>query len=126
MEQARRRLHFTNLNVWQKASELSSEIGKATKSRPWARYPNLCDQISRSALSVSSNIAEAEGQATNKGSIKFYFIARGSLNEVQSQLQEALYRQCLNKEECDELYKLTEDVARLIAGVLRSRRARNK
>ena len=123
-QQPRRRLHYSELNVWQKASEFSAKVTEETRSSLFNRHLNLRDQLNRSALSIHSNIAEGEGQSTNKGSIKFYFIARGSLNEARSQLRESFVRGCITQDKLKLLDALAEDVARLIAGVLRARRAR--
>ena len=40
----------------------------------------------RSALSITSNIAEGFGRKSNKEKVQFYTIARGSLIELQNQL----------------------------------------
>ncbi|WP_042720123.1 four helix bundle protein, partial [Flavobacterium sp. B17] len=46
----------------------------------------LQNQIRRCAVSIPSNIAERFGRNTNKETIHFLFIARGSLYELETQL----------------------------------------
>lgn len=45
------------------------------------------DQIRRSAVSVPSNLAEGDEQDTDKESIRFFFIAKGLLAELRTQLE---------------------------------------
>ena len=120
----RRRLAVEDLNVWKKAVQLSVETNQVIFSQQFRGPASLRDQITRSASSIPSNIAEGEGQPTNRASIKFYFIARGSLNELQSQLAEATRRGCIPGKECANLESLSVEVAKLIAGVIRSRKSR--
>jgi four helix bundle protein len=121
-----RRLGHQNLNVWKKSMELAAAVGELTQGRRWSNNRALRDQIQRSAISVPSNIAEGEDQSTNRASIKFYFIARGSLSEVRSQLALANLQGLLEKEQKSRLEDLCETVGKLIAGVLRVRREREE
>jgi len=77
---------FTEMPVWQKASELSVEIFTLCKDLPRSEDYGLTSQIRRSANSVSSNIAEGFGRKTNKDKIHFYIMARGSAFETQNHL----------------------------------------
>ena len=126
MDKPKRRIQYTDLNVWKRATEFSAQVSRVSESVAFSRSPELRGQLYRSALSVPSNIAEGEGQGSNRGTIKFYFIARGSLYEARTQLLEALNRNCISQQKYGELSSLADDVARLIAGVIRARRAREK
>ena len=124
MNQPYRRLRYTDLNVWKKSMELSREVCAVLKQRGFSGSGGLKAQLERSVSSVPSNIAEGEGQPTNRASLKFYSIARGSLNEVRSQLAEALARNCLSFEQHRRLESLAEESSKLIAGVIKVRKAR--
>jgi four helix bundle protein len=119
-----RRLKYTDLNVWKKAIQLAVGVGNILSAPGFYRSRGLRDQLERSVSSVPSNIAEGEGQPTNRASIKYYFIARGSLNEVRSQLVEAFARSCISKAKYDELEALAEVTSKLISGVIKVRKAR--
>jgi four helix bundle protein len=76
-------MKFKNLEVWQLSYQLSCAIYHQTKDlRDWGYK----DQITRSGLSVPSNIAEGIERQTNKEQIQFMYIARGSLAELMTQL----------------------------------------
>ena len=46
----------------------------------------LTSQIRRAAVSVPSNLAEGAGRASKKEFVQFVHVARGSLNELETQL----------------------------------------
>jgi four helix bundle protein len=77
---------FKSLLVWQKAQELAVAIYQITRSPRFAREFALVDQIRRAAVSVSSNIAEGDERDTDKDAVRFFFIAKGSIAELRSQL----------------------------------------
>jgi len=78
----------------------------------------LRDQIRRSAISIASNLAEGDERETDKESIRFFYIAKGSLAELRTQVQIAHEIGYLKRElyetvenECNELGKM---IGRLI------------
>lgn len=77
---------FKDLIVWQKSHELVLDVYKLTQKFPNEEKFGLTDQIKRSAISISSNIAEGFGRNTNKDKFHFLIMARGSSNELLSQL----------------------------------------
>jgi len=74
---------FRNLKVWKDAKDIAVEIYKITKS--FKDY-SLKDQLRRAGISISSNIAEGDERFSNKESIRFFYIANGSIAEVITQL----------------------------------------
>ena len=77
---------FTDLDAWQEAHKLVLSIYKITNSFPEDEKYGLISQMKRSAVSVTSNIAEGFGRSTKKDKIRFYTIAIGSLYELRNQL----------------------------------------
>lgn len=47
----------------------------------------LRDQLRRSAVSIASNLAEGDERDTDKESVRYFFIAKGSVAELRTQLQ---------------------------------------
>ena len=78
--------NFKHLRVWQDAITLAADIYKISNTSTFSRDFNLRDQIRRSVISVSSNIAEGEERGTVKETIYFFNIAKGSIAETISQL----------------------------------------
>jgi four helix bundle protein len=66
---------------------LAHQIYKATKTFPKEEMFGLTSQIRRAAVSVPSNIAEGRGRLSDKAFLIFIGHARGSLYEVQTQLE---------------------------------------
>lgn len=77
---------YIDLEVWKEARVLASEIYVVTKSFPKDEMFGLVSQMRRCAVSVPSNIAEGCGRNYPKDSIQFFFIARGSIYELETQL----------------------------------------
>jgi len=78
--------NFRQLRIWQLAKELAVKIYKLTASVPSSKDFGLKDQIQRSAVSVPSNIAEGDESGTNKASVRYFYTAKGSIAELQTQL----------------------------------------
>jgi four helix bundle protein len=72
---------FKELLVWQKSVDLAVEIYKLAKGFPPDERFGLIAQITRSAVSVPSNIAEGAGRNSNGEFKNFLGIATGSTYE---------------------------------------------
>ena len=81
---------FKGLEVWQKSKELAVRIYKISNEGSLRREFGLRDQIRKCAVSIPSNLAEGDERDTDKESIRFFYIAKGSLAELRTQLQIAL------------------------------------
>lgn len=79
-------MDYKELDIWLQARELVKTVYVLTKSFTKDEQFSLTSQVKRSAVSVSSNIAEGCGRQTNKETIHFLHIARGSLFELETQL----------------------------------------
>jgi len=77
---------YRDLDVWQQARVLVKIIYQLTRSFPKDEQFGLISQLRRAVISVPSNIAEGCGRNHFKDSTQFFFIARGSLYEVETQL----------------------------------------
>ncbi len=78
---------FKDLAVWQKAKDLAVLIYRVSNSEMKSVDFGLKDQIRRSAVSVASNLAEGDERDTDKESVRYFFIAKGSVAELRTQLQ---------------------------------------
>lgn len=78
---------FKDLAVWQTAKDLAVLIYKLTTHEMKSIDLGLRDQLRRSAVSIASNLAEGDERGTDKESIRYFFIAKGSVAELRTQLQ---------------------------------------
>ncbi len=74
---------FENLEVWKRSSRLSADIYRQLRH---LRDFGFKDQITRSGLSVPSNIAEGEERSTPQQTINFLNYAKGSCGELKTQI----------------------------------------
>jgi four helix bundle protein len=78
--------NFKELKVWQLSKKLAVNIYKLTEEGAFIKDFGLKDQIRRACISVPSNIAEGDNLDTDKQSIRHFYIARGSVAELRTQL----------------------------------------
>ncbi|WKD22977.1 four helix bundle protein [Pseudoalteromonas sp. KG3] len=76
-------MNFKELDVWKRSARLSAEIYKATFN---LNDFGFRDQLTRSGLSVPSNIAEGVSRLSDKETVQFLSIAKGSLAELETQV----------------------------------------
>jgi four helix bundle protein len=76
---------FEELPVWQKAKDIAVQIYKVTQQGELAKCYSLVEQIRKSAVSISSNIAEGFERGSRKEFIQFLYIAKASAGELRSQ-----------------------------------------
>ncbi len=72
-----------SLDVWKKSCRVSVEIYKYLKN---CKDFSFKEQITRSSLSVASNIAEGMEKDSNKDKVRFLNISEGSIAELITQI----------------------------------------
>jgi four helix bundle protein len=109
---------FEEMQVWQKARILCTNIYTISTSTDLAKDYKLKDQINGSSGSIMDNIAEGFGRGGNQEFIQFLEISHGSACECQSQLYRILDRLYINKTLFDELFLLCSDIRKMILGLI--------
>ena len=79
--------YFRDLLVWQKAMDLARSVYRDTSRFPKAELFGLTSQMRRAAVSVPSNIAEGHGRLSDGNMRVFLAQARGSLFELETQIE---------------------------------------
>ena len=115
---------YTNLEVWQLARQLVSEIYAASQLFPKEELFGLTNQLRRAAVSIPSNIAEGCGRQTPRDTINFLFIVRGSLYELETQVYVALDLQYLTSATAEALFVLVTSCKKLLHGFINHYRQR--
>jgi four helix bundle protein len=85
-EDNKRIVAFTDLVTWQEAHNLVLMVYAVLKKFPREETYGLKSQMQRSAVSITSNIAEGFGRNGYKERVQFYYVAQGSLMELKNQL----------------------------------------
>ncbi|MGV3586367.1 MAG: four helix bundle protein [Adhaeribacter sp.] len=100
---------YTDLDVWTSSRSLANKIYEITKGFPKEEIFGLTSQLRRAAVSIPSNIAEGCGRQYSKDAIQFFFVARGPLYELETQLYIASDQGYISP---DEIAKCLEEVAK--------------
>lgn len=79
--------NYKNLRTWQYAMKLAEIVYEKMKLMPKEETNNLVFQIKKSVVSVPSNIAEGYGRNTTNDLVHFLYISRGSIFELDTQLE---------------------------------------
>ncbi len=107
-----------DLQVWQRAIQLSIAVYKLTATFPKQEMYGLSSQLQRAAVSVASNIAEGRGRLNNGEFRQFLGMAQGSNYEVQTQLFIA-EELGLGTKDCIQLAKkLNAEVGRMLTAFI--------
>jgi four helix bundle protein len=113
---------FTKLDTWKHSHTLVIAVLDVCKSMPL--HDSLRKQIERSAISITSNIAEGFGRQSIQDKKHFYVIARGSAFELQNQLLIARDMNLVSGEDFNKLAGLSVDSTKLLHGLIRSTRSK--
>ena len=108
---------FEKLDVYWKARELVREVYRLQKMFPMEERYALGDQIRRSIVSVTSNIAEGAGRESYKEKIRFIEISFGSLMEAFSQLQIAQDLGYINENDVEGVRPMFDEVGKMLSGL---------
>ncbi len=111
---------FEDLIVWQRARRLAARVDEYCSQGALARNFGLKDQMRRAAVSMMSNIAEGFERRSSREFRYFLIIAKASSAELRSQLYLCHDRGYLVPSVADELKRETEEVSRMLAGLIRS------
>ena len=78
--------NFKKLFIWQKGFEIAVQSFRLVDSFPKEEKYSLSRQITRSSVSISSNIAEGSSRTSERDYSRFLEISLGSCYELETQL----------------------------------------
>lgn len=104
--------------------DMVEEIYKLTAKFPTEEMYGLKSQMRRAAISVPSNIAEGAARSTNKEFMQFLTIARGSLSELETQVQLSVRLKLVASP--DAALEKIETTFALLGGLLRNLKRREE
>jgi four helix bundle protein len=112
--------NFEKLDVWQNAIDFADLVYKHTRDFPADERFGLTNQMRRSAVSISSNIAERTSRMSQTDFSRFIEIATGSVFEVVSQSFVGRRQGFLSKEGFAALYSAADEIGRMLSGLRKS------
>jgi four helix bundle protein len=106
---------FEDLEVWQRAKELTNLIYRFSSSGTFAKDFGLRDQMRRASVSIMSNIAEGFESQTQVMFIQYPSRAKGSSGELRAQLYIALEQEYITGDEFKTALALAELCSKQLA-----------
>ena len=106
-----------DLIAWQKAMTLVTDVYRLTQHFPKDELYGLTSQMRRAAISVPSNLAEGHGRNSPKEFHHFAGNARGSLVELETQMEIARNLGYLTAEITGDLLEQTAEIGKIINGL---------
>lgn len=82
--------NFRELDIWHLGVELAETVYRVTARFPKSEIFGLSSQMRRAAVSIPSNIAEGRSRDSRGEFLYFLSISRGSLAELETQLELAI------------------------------------
>src|SRR5262245_16527114 len=96
---------YRDLIAWQKAMDFVMEIYRATKTFPRDEVYALASQLRRAAVAIPANIAEGQARYSAGDFHHLLGRARGSLVEVETEIEIAKNLAYLNNEQAEYLLR---------------------
>lgn len=110
---------YRDLDVWQKGLEIVDLVYKITRKFPQDERFGLSSQMQRSAVSISSNIAEGFGRQHRKEYQQFCHVALGSCAELETQLEISKRQGYVLDGAAAQLRELLDHESRMLAKLIR-------
>lgn len=107
---------FEDLEVWKRSFRLSVTLYQQTKE---LRDFGFRDQLTRSGLSVPSNIAEGFERDSDAEIARFLTIAKGSAGELRTQILIGIEAGFLNRELGREWADETQQLGRMVGSLIK-------
>ena len=110
---------FEDLEVWKRSARLSADIYKAMAT---LKDFGFKDQITRSGLSIPSNISEGAERESIKEFINFLSYAKGSAGELKTQAYIGMDIGYIDKEIGMKWIRESDEIGRMLAGLIKMKR----
>lgn len=108
------------LELWNYVMEFVTDIYKITEKFPFEERYGLTAQLRRAVVSIASNIAEGSARKSISEKIQFYSVAKGSLSEIDAQLEIPLRLNFLDKQSYQKMTQELGKISRMLQGLINS------
>ncbi|MGI1669266.1 MAG: four helix bundle protein [Neptuniibacter sp.] len=110
-------MSYESLDVWKRACRLSCDLYMQLAN---CRDFGFKDQITRSGLSIPSNIAEGFERGSEKEKRQFLLYARGSAAELKTQIQIGSRVGFIRKQKAPALLDEVSAIQKMLGGLVTS------
>ena len=110
-------MRFEDLDVWKRSSRLCAEMYKHFRD---VKDFGFRDQITRSALSVPSNIAEGVERNSQKDFARFLQYSKGSCGELRTQIYIGIEIGYISSEVGKVWVQETKEISAMLVGLIKS------
>ena len=112
-------MRFEDLEVWKKAARLSADIYRELKN---LKDYGFKDQITRSGLSVPSNIAEGFERESQKENLNFLSYAKGSCGELRCQIYIGMDIEYIPQDAGKRWLGEAKEISSMLSGLIKTKR----
>lgn len=112
--------NFREYDIWIDAMEIVNQVYILVENFPKTETFSLSSQITRSAISIPSNIAEGAGRSSEKDFARFLELSLGSAYELETQLLIAEKRKYIDRDCCSEIFEELISLQKRIGGLRKS------
>ena len=115
---------YKDLLIWQKGIEIVDEVYKMTKLFPSEENFSLTSQVKRCSVSIPSNIAEGWGRESEQSFLNFLRIARGSLYELETQVEIAFRQGYIDSHQQKKVVQLLTEESKMLSSFMNKLKSR--
>lgn len=115
-------MKFEDLEVWKRSAALSAEIYLALAD---LKDFGFKDQVTRSSLSIPSNIAEGIERGSDNEVVRFCIIARGSCGELRTQIYIGIKIRYIKAQQGKPWVQETIELSAMLSGLIKHRQGKN-
>ena len=109
-------MRFEDMDVWKRSTRLSVDIYKHLTD---LKDYGFKDQITRSGLSIPSNVAEGFGRDSDKDKRNFLNYAKGSCAELRTQIYIGVEIGYISREKGSGWIKETKELSSMLTALMK-------
>jgi len=109
---------YKDLIVWQRSVDLVVSIYLITEKLPSKENFGLISQMQRASVSIPSNIAEGYGRQSMGSYSHFLSIARGSLFELETQIELCIRLKYIQNVESEKLFVEISEISKMLTSLI--------
>lgn len=109
---------FKDLIVWHRSMDLAVRIYRITQKLPASEQFGLTSQLRRASVSIPSNIAEGYGRQSTGSYRQFLSISRGSLMEIETQINICDRLKYLAQSDTENIFKEITEISKMLTSLI--------